>query len=57
VGTVAAQGIRTKDGSLIEDDLVVVGVGAPQREELARDAGLHVGNGIVVAEFLHTSAA
>ena len=57
VGTVAAQGVRTKDGSLIEGDLVVVGVGASPRDELARDAGLDVGNGIVVDEFLRTSAA
>ena len=55
VGTVAAQGVRTKDGSLIEGDLVVVGVGASPRDELARDAGLHVENGIVVDEFLATS--
>ena len=57
VGTVAAQGVRTKEGTLIEGDLVVVGVGASPRDELARDAGLHVENGIVVDEFLHTSAA
>jgi len=55
VGTVAAQGVRTKDGSLIEGDLVVVGVGASPRDELARDAGLTVENGIVVDEFLATS--
>jgi len=57
VGTVAAQGVRTKDGSLIEGDLVVVGVGASPRDELARDAGLDIDNGIVVDEFLRTSAA
>jgi 3-phenylpropionate/trans-cinnamate dioxygenase ferredoxin reductase subunit len=56
VGTVAAQGVRTKDGSLIEGDLVVVGVGASPRDELARDAGLEIENGIVVDEFLRTSA-
>src|SRR5450759_254890 len=57
VGTVAAQGVRTKDGSLIEGDLVVVGVGASPRDELARDAGLDIDNGIVVDEVLRTSAA
>jgi NAD(P)H-nitrite reductase len=56
VGTVAAQGVRTKDGSVIEGDLVVVGVGASPRDELARDAGLTLENGIVVDEFLRTSA-
>jgi len=57
VGTVAAQGVRTTDGSVIEGDLVVVGVGALPRDELAREAGLSVENGIVVDEFLRTSAA
>jgi 3-phenylpropionate/trans-cinnamate dioxygenase ferredoxin reductase subunit len=57
VGTVAAQGVRTTDGSVIEGDLVVVGVGASARDELAREAGLTVENGIVVDEFLRTSAA
>jgi len=57
VGTVAAQGVRTSDGLVIEGDLVVVGVGASPRDELARDAGLTVENGIVVDEFLRSSAA
>ena len=56
VGTVAAQGVRTSDGLMIEGDLVVVGVGASPRDELARDAGLTVEDGIVVDEFLRTSA-
>ncbi len=56
-GTVAAQGVRTKDGSVIEGDLVVVGVGVSPRDELARDAGLTVENGIVVDELLRTSAS
>jgi 3-phenylpropionate/trans-cinnamate dioxygenase ferredoxin reductase component len=55
VGTVAAQGVRTSDGLMIEGDLVVVGVGASPRDELARDAGLTVENGIVVDEFLRSS--
>jgi 3-phenylpropionate/trans-cinnamate dioxygenase ferredoxin reductase subunit len=57
VGSVAAQGVRTTDGSVIEGDLVVVGVGVSPRDELAREAGLTVENGIVVDEFLRTSAA
>ena len=57
VGTVAAQGVRTTDGSVIEGDLVVVGVGVSPRNELAREAGLTVENGIVVDEFLRSSAA
>jgi 3-phenylpropionate/trans-cinnamate dioxygenase ferredoxin reductase component len=35
---------------------VVVGVGVSPRDELARDAGLTLENGIVVDEFLRTSA-
>ena len=56
VGTGAAQGVRTADGLVIEGDLVVVGVGAAPRDELARAAGLGVENGIVVDELLRTSA-
>jgi 3-phenylpropionate/trans-cinnamate dioxygenase ferredoxin reductase subunit len=56
VGNGAARGVRTTSGSVIEGDLVVVGVGASPRDELARGAGLSVDNGIVVDEFLATSA-
>jgi 3-phenylpropionate/trans-cinnamate dioxygenase ferredoxin reductase component len=55
VGSGAVQGVRTIDGLVIEGDLVVVGVGASPRDELARGAGLTVENGIVVDEFLRTS--
>jgi 3-phenylpropionate/trans-cinnamate dioxygenase ferredoxin reductase subunit len=55
VGNTAVQGVRTSDGSVIEGDLVVVGVGVSPRDELAADAGLSVENGIVVDEFLRTS--
>jgi 3-phenylpropionate/trans-cinnamate dioxygenase ferredoxin reductase subunit len=53
----AAAGVRTTGGSVIEGDLIVVGVGVSPRDELAREAGLSVENGIVVDEFLATSAA
>lgn len=56
VGNGVARGVRTSGGSVIEGDLVVVGVGASPRDELAREAGLTVENGIVVDEFLRTSA-
>jgi 3-phenylpropionate/trans-cinnamate dioxygenase ferredoxin reductase subunit len=56
VGTVVVQGVRTTDGTVIEGDLVVVGVGVSPRDELARDAGMNVENGIVVDEFLRSSA-
>jgi 3-phenylpropionate/trans-cinnamate dioxygenase ferredoxin reductase subunit len=56
VGNGAAQGVRATDGAVIEGDLVVVGIGVTPRDELASDAGLTLENGIVVDEFLRTSA-
>ena len=56
MGNGAAQGVRTTEGAVIEGDLVVAGVGVSPRDELARDAGLTLENGIVVDEFLRTSA-
>ena len=43
------------DGANIAADLVVAGIGVIPNLELARDAGLAVGNGILVDEFLRTS--
>jgi 3-phenylpropionate/trans-cinnamate dioxygenase ferredoxin reductase subunit len=40
--------VRTSDGTTIECDFAVVGVGVMPRVELARPAGLDVDNGIVV---------
>jgi 3-phenylpropionate/trans-cinnamate dioxygenase ferredoxin reductase component len=57
VGNGTAQGVRTTDGSVIEGDLVVVGVGVFPCDRLARDAGLTLENGIVVDELLRTSVA
>ncbi|MEP7194482.1 MAG: FAD-dependent oxidoreductase [Actinomycetota bacterium] len=56
VGSDTAQGVRTTNGVVIEGDLVIVGVGVSPRVELAQAAGLTVENGIVVDEFLATSA-
>ncbi len=46
----------SKSGSRVPADLVVVGVGAAPRTELAVAAGVQVGNGIEVSELLETSA-
>ena len=43
------------DGTKIESDMVIVGVGAGPRTELAAAAGLKIDNGIVVDEHLRTS--
>lgn len=55
VGTDRAHGVRTSTGETVEGDLIVMGVGAAPRDELARQAGLAVDNGILVDEFLTTS--
>lgn len=47
-------GVQLDDGSLVAAQLVVVGIGAVPNVELARQAGLAVGNGIVVDGFLAT---
>ncbi len=43
------------DGSVIEVDLAIVGIGVTPNDRLAQDCGLTVGNGIVVDEFARTS--
>jgi 3-phenylpropionate/trans-cinnamate dioxygenase ferredoxin reductase subunit len=50
-----ASGVRFADGSLIDADAVVVGVGITPNTELAEMAGLTVENGILVDEYLRTS--
>lgn len=52
---IGANGVVLDDGSLIEADFVVMGVGVRPRTALAQAAGLHVDNGIVVNEYLETS--
>lgn len=55
VGDDRAQGVRISGGRVLEADLVVMGVGASPRDELARAAGLAVDNGVLVDEYLRTS--
>jgi len=45
------------DGSVIEVDFVIVGIGVSANDQLAKEAGLDVANGIVVDEFARTSDA
>jgi 3-phenylpropionate/trans-cinnamate dioxygenase ferredoxin reductase subunit len=47
--------VRTTGGRTVECDFAVVGIGVVPRAQLAEDAGLEVGNGIVVDASLKTS--
>jgi 3-phenylpropionate/trans-cinnamate dioxygenase ferredoxin reductase subunit len=49
------EAVRLADGSTVEADLVVIGVGVAPRTELARAAGLPVENGILVDAALRTA--
>jgi 3-phenylpropionate/trans-cinnamate dioxygenase ferredoxin reductase subunit len=50
-----ATGVRLTDGSVVQADAVVVGVGITPNTELAAAAGLPIDNGIVVDEHLATT--
>ena len=52
-GTVT--GVILSDGTRIDADMIIVGIGAVPRTELAAAAGLKIDNGIVVDEHLRTS--
>jgi NADPH-dependent 2,4-dienoyl-CoA reductase/sulfur reductase-like enzyme/nitrite reductase/ring-hydroxylating ferredoxin subunit len=53
---VTAQGVVLGSGATVAADFVVVGVGVRPNDQLAQAAGLTVEKGIVVNEFLETSA-
>lgn len=49
------EAVRLADGSVIEGDVVVAGIGISPRTELAESAGIAVDGGVVCDEFLQTS--
>jgi 3-phenylpropionate/trans-cinnamate dioxygenase ferredoxin reductase component len=55
-GAGAVERVRTSDGRELACDFVVVGVGVQPRTQLAAQAGLAVGDGVLVDEHLQTSA-
>jgi nitrite reductase (NADH) large subunit len=54
IGNGRVQGVRFKDGSETEADLVVMGVGIVPNTELARDCNLYCERGIVVNDTMQT---
>ena len=56
LGDTHVREVRTRRGASVAADLVIVGVGAEPRVELARQAGLDIDGGIAVDEYLQTSS-
>jgi 3-phenylpropionate/trans-cinnamate dioxygenase ferredoxin reductase subunit len=50
-----AAGVKLADGTIVEADAVIAGIGAVPNTELAAAAGLTVDNGVLVNESLRTS--
>jgi 3-phenylpropionate/trans-cinnamate dioxygenase ferredoxin reductase subunit len=57
VGRERVEGVELEDGVVLGADVVVVGVGAMPRLELAEAAGLEVDGGVIVSATLQSSAA
>ncbi len=55
LGPNRATGLRLKDGRVLPADLVVFAIGVRPNIALARDAGLAVGRGVVVDDWMTTS--
>jgi NADPH-dependent 2,4-dienoyl-CoA reductase/sulfur reductase-like enzyme/nitrite reductase/ring-hydroxylating ferredoxin subunit len=57
VTSIDAQKLRVDDGTEISAELVVVGIGVRPRLDLATQAGLAIERGVLVDEYLETSAS
>ena len=55
LGNERVTGLRFKDGSQVEADLVVMAIGIKSNIEVARNSGIYVNRGIVVNDFMETS--
>jgi NADPH-dependent 2,4-dienoyl-CoA reductase/sulfur reductase-like enzyme len=52
--TIDASGVKLDDGSVLEGDIVVIGVGVRPLTAIAEKAGLAIEKGVVVNEYLET---
>ncbi|WP_075980658.1 nitrite reductase large subunit NirB [Bacillus massilinigeriensis] len=57
LGDERVTGLRFKDGSEVDADLVVMAVGIKPNVSLAKDHGIYVNRGIVVNDYMETSVA
>ncbi|MFJ5717333.1 nitrite reductase large subunit NirB [Neobacillus sp. NPDC093127] len=55
LGDERVTGLRFKDGSEIEADLVVMAIGIKSNTAVAKNSGIYVNRGIVVNDFMETS--
>ena len=55
IGDERVTGLRFKDGSQVEADLVVMAIGIKSNTVVAKDSGIYVNRGIVVNDFMETS--
>jgi nitrite reductase (NADH) large subunit len=55
LGDERVTGLRFKDGSEVEADLVVMAIGIKSNTQVAKDSGIFVNRGIVVNDFMETS--
>jgi nitrite reductase (NADH) large subunit len=55
IGDTRVKGIRFKDGTEIDADLVVMAVGIRPNVQLAKESGIEINRGIVVNDYLETN--